>query len=115
MAGEVLPIEYWLLDLPLYSPVEIGSDINKAIKAILMFKKTMDSYCPGCKQSATFNAVISVDTEKAAQDEIRNIKQRSLAKAAGSSLVQRDVWQLVTTANSRKLLAKFDFVNLTWE
>lgn len=156
MAGEVLPIKYWLLDFPLYSPVEISSDINKAIKAILIFKKTMDFYCPDCKQSATFNAVISADTEKAIQDEIRNNKQRLLAKAAGSPLTQRDVWQLpsfskkivctranhlvdfilfhmeslslklgnillwpiwqlVTTANLRKLLAKFDYVNLTWE
>lgn len=89
------PVESWLINLPLYSPIEIDSEIEKAIQAILLFEKTIDCYCPTCQQNATFRAVISTVTEKAIQEERLAISSRSLAKAMGSpSLAQSNVWKI---------------------
>ncbi|MEO8331341.1 MAG: hypothetical protein ABI479_02835 [Gallionella sp.] len=58
-----LQVEEWLLERPLYSPIELGDDVYRAVKAILNYKKTFDVFCPGCKQSATFGPVVSAETE----------------------------------------------------
>lgn len=85
------PVESWLIDFPLYSPIEIDSEIEKAIQAILLFEKTIDCYCPSCQKNATFRAVISTATEKAIQEQLLTFSANRLAKATGS---QSSAWKL---------------------
>lgn len=87
------PIESWLLERPLYEPIEISAGIEKAIQAILLFEKAMDCYCPACKLSATFRGVISVATEKKFQEEFL-ISTASFKRAMGASIVQSSPWKL---------------------
>lgn len=97
MAEEVFPVEDWLLNLPLYSPVEIGPDIDEAIQAILMFEETMDSSCPECQQNATFLAVVSSASERIAQEEQRTVLLRRLG---GDSSTPRKAWSLPAFSKS---------------
>ena len=96
MTDEVFPIEDWLLNLPLYTPIAVGTDIEDAIEAILLFEETMDAYCPECQQSATFIAVRSVGTEKAQKEEQRLVFANRLGMMASGAAQQdaRKVWRL---------------------
>lgn len=85
------PVESWLMDFPLYSPIEMDSEIDQAIQAILLFEKTIDCYCPSCQQGSTFRAVISTAAEKAIQEQFLTISANRLAKATGS---RSSVWKL---------------------
>ena len=77
------PVESWLLKFPLYSPIEIDSGVEKAIQAILFFKKTIDCYCPECQQNATFCSIISESSKNIATQEL--LKMSIVApKFAGS-------------------------------
>lgn len=95
MNEEIFPIEDWLLNLPLYSPVQIGPDIEAAIEAILYFSETMDYYCPACQQNATFMAVVSVGAEKVRIEEQRLVYVNRLAMVTGAGNQDaRKVWRL---------------------
>jgi len=94
MTNEAYPIEDWLLNLPLYSPVNIGPDIDDAIQSILLYGDTMDAFCPECQQSATFIAAISTQAQRLAQEEQRQIGINRLGVTGGSS--PRKVWRVPT-------------------
>lgn len=89
------PIESWLLGLPLYTPVIIDPGIENAIQAILLFGKTMDSYCPECQQNATFRAVISESSQKMFKEE--GLK-RAIPPTRDTSFpsMRSSVWKLPT-------------------
>lgn len=92
MTNETYPVEDWLLNFPLYSPIVIGADVDEAIEAILMFDCTMDAFCPDCQQSATFTSAISQHSESIAQEEERTIFTNRLASLGDSS--HRDGWMV---------------------
>lgn len=95
MTDEPFPVEDWLLNLPLYTPIEVGPDIEDAIEAIQLFEETMDDYCPACQQNATFMAVTSVGAEKARQEEQRLVNVNRLAMVTGVAKQNaRRVWVL---------------------
>ena len=94
MTNETFPVEDWLLNLPLYTPVDVGPDIHDAVEALLLFEGTLDSYCPECQQNATFMAVISVGTEKLRAEEQRQVLVNRLASIAGAAKEARKIWQL---------------------
>jgi hypothetical protein len=101
MTEEIFPVEDWLLNLPLYSPVEIGTDIDEAIQAILMFNDTMDSFCPECQKNATFMGVVSLASERTAQEEQRAVIINRLGSMGiNSSSDHRDVWNLPAFSKS---------------
>lgn len=98
MTDETYPVEDWLLNLPLYAPVEIGDDVDYAVQAILTFDGTMDAFCPECQQGATFIAAISNMTERNTQEEQRQVALRRLSGVNGSSI--RKVWHIPTFLKS---------------
>lgn len=73
-----LPVEEWLLERPLYSPIELGDDVNRAIRAILNYSKTFDIFCPECRQSATFKPSVSPETEVKKHEENRLVQMRKI-------------------------------------
>ena len=86
----VLPVEEWLLDRPLYSPIELGDDVNRAVKSILEYSKTIDVFCPGCRQGATFSPVVSAETKEKTSEEERLVRIRH----AGGNTQPLAVWHL---------------------
>jgi len=86
MNEDAFPVEDWLLNLPLYSPVQLGADIYEAIEAILLFAKTVDYYCPGCQQNATFMGLVSVGADKIRREEQRLVNVNRLAMVAGAAI-----------------------------
>lgn len=96
MIKENFPIESWLLQLPLYKPVTIDTGIETAIQAILLYKQTMDSFCPECQQSATFRAEISESSKKLINDEILKKSIVAPVKNTGSSFKKSNPWKLPT-------------------
>lgn len=83
-----LPVEEWLLERPLYSPIELGDDVNHAIKAILNYSKTFDVFCPGCRQSATFKPIVTPETDAKINEEHRLVQVRRM----GASIYPLSVW-----------------------
>lgn len=94
MTKENFPIESWLLQLPLYKPVTIDTGIENAIQAILLYKQTMDSFCPECQQSATFLAEISEFSQKLIKDKILNNPIVAPVKNTGFLPKKSNPWKL---------------------
>jgi hypothetical protein len=92
MTGEIFPVEDWLLNLPLYSPVNLGDKIVEGIQTLLLFEGTMDAYCPECQQSSTFMALVSEGAERQRREELRTLAINRLAMVAGSPRDGRKVW-----------------------
>lgn len=109
------PVESWLLKFPLYSPIEIDSGVEKAIQAILFFKKTIDCYCPECQQNATFCSIISESSKNIATQEL--LKMSIVApKFAGSPTKRNSGWELSTFSKTiectrAKHIVHFHFVS----
>ena len=93
-----LPVEEWLLERPLYSPIELGDDVCRGVKAILNYKKTFDVFCPGCRQSATFSPIVSTGTTTNNSEEERLTRIRQI----GGSTSPLSVWRL--PAFSKKII-----------
>ena len=89
-AEKELPVVEWLLERPLYSAIELGDDVNRAVKSILKYSRTFDVFCPGCRQSATFSAIVTAETKEKISEEERLARIRQLG--GGSSPLA--VWHL---------------------
>lgn len=85
-----LPVEEWLLERPLYSPIELGDEVNRAVKAILKYSKTFDAFCPGCRQNATYSAIVSSETNQKFSEEERLVRLKQIGGGDSPLLV----WQL---------------------
>lgn len=94
MTKENFPIESWLLLLPLYKPVTIDTEIENAIRAILLFEGILDSFCPKCQQSATFHAEISESSQKLMRELILSRAVVAPAKSTGFSSTKSNPWKL---------------------
>lgn len=69
-AEKELPVVEWLLERPLYSPIDLENDADRAVKSILEYSSTLDLFCPGCRQNATFKPIVTAETkEKTAEEE----------------------------------------------
>jgi len=88
---KALPVEEWLLEMPLYSPVELGDDVNLAIKAILNYSKTFDVFCPGCRQSATFKPTV---TPEAVMKNSEENRLEQIGRIGGTTTTPLAVWNL---------------------
>lgn len=60
----------WLLIQPPYRAFNLGSEIKKAVKAILVCSSTYDAFCPRCGKMSTFKGLLSPTTE----DQLLNEK-----------------------------------------
>ncbi|CAG0966078.1 hypothetical protein MTYP_00998 [Methylophilaceae bacterium] len=58
------PVLDWLLKLPLYEKIDIGSENQKVAESILLFEKTFDAYCPFCRLDSTFKTHVPEDVMK---------------------------------------------------
>ncbi len=96
MSSVGFPIENWLLKLPLYTAVTIDSGVEKAIQAILLYGKTIDSYCPECQKNATFHAVISESSQKLWKEQTLNRTVVSPTKTTRFSSIKDSIWRLPT-------------------
>ena len=95
MTDEAFPIEDWLLNLPLYTPVALGPKIDDAVEEILLFEGTLDSYCPDCQQNATFMGVHSVGAEKTKAEEQQQVYVNRFAIGHLEAKKEaRKLWQL---------------------
>ncbi len=68
MANTKLTLEEIFLALPLYSPIQVEHGIN-FVRELLTFAGSLDTYCSGCKQPATFRAIATEDAKRARQLE----------------------------------------------
>ncbi len=89
-AEKELPVVEWLLERPLYSPIELGDDVDRGAKSILKFSKTFDVFCPGCRQSATFSPIVTAETKEKAIEEERLVNLRKI----GASAAPLAVWHV---------------------
>ena len=89
-AEKELPVVEWLLERPLYSAIELGDDVNRAVKSILKYSKTFDVFCPGCRQSATFSPIVTADTQAKISEEERLVRIRQI----GGSSSPLAIWHL---------------------
>lgn len=55
-------VEQLFLKTPLYE--EVGGKREELVKLVLTFNGTLDTYCPGCKQIATFRGLVSEETTR---------------------------------------------------
>lgn len=90
------PIENWLLELPLYTAVTIDSGVEKAIQAILLYGKTIDSYCPECEKNATFHAIVSESSQKLLKEQALNRTIVSPTRISRFSSIRDSIWKLPT-------------------
>lgn len=63
----------------LYEPVEIGSGSPPAVKAILTYTGKVDMFCLECRQSATFEGQLSVETQNSIASELMASKSFGFA------------------------------------
>ncbi len=61
-ASGSVKVEEVLTNVPLYEQIQVGEKGSKAVRAILTFSGSVDTYCPGCEQNATFRAVVDEKT-----------------------------------------------------
>ncbi len=59
-----LDVPKLLLEIPLYFPVSLGDQDEAGVRAILIFDGALDTYCPGCSQSATFRGIVTPETKR---------------------------------------------------
>ncbi len=74
MTSPKFPVVDWFKQLALYTPVDIGPSSPPAVKAILTFTGKLDFYCPNCAQEATFEGILSTETQNSISSEIMAIK-----------------------------------------
>jgi hypothetical protein len=74
MTSPKFPVIDWFKQLALYTPVDIGPSSPPAVKAILTFTGKLDFYCPDCAQEATFEGILSTETQNSISSEIMAIK-----------------------------------------
>lgn len=73
------PVTEWFTDLALYQPVDYGTSSPPAVKAILTYTGKLDFYCPECQKSATFEGVLSAETQNSMASEIMATKSFGFA------------------------------------
>ena len=81
------PVADWFVKLPLYSPVDIGTNSSSAVKAILTSKINVDFYCPACKKESTFQGILSPDTQNSIASEMMAIKSFGIASGFWSQTI----------------------------
>ena len=81
------PVADWFVKLPLYSPVDIGSNSSSAVKAILTSTLSVDFYCPSCKKDSTFQGILSADTQNSVASEMMAIKSFGIASGFWSQTI----------------------------
>jgi len=81
------PVADWFVKLPLYSPVDIGSNSSSAVKAILTSTLSVDFYCPCCKKESTFQGILSPDTQNSVASEMMAIKSFGIASGFWSQTI----------------------------
>lgn len=85
------PVEEWLLERPLYSPIELGEDILNAIEFLLNYNKTFDVFCPECGRSATFGPIVSAKTKDKNNEQQRLIQASIFSRG---KTFPESVWNL---------------------
>ena len=78
-ASSSTPVASWLIDLPLYSPVEIGKHTPPTVKAILTYVDIIDFYCTTCKKDTPFKGVLSLETQNSMASELMAAKSFGMA------------------------------------
>ncbi|MGZ8251174.1 MAG: hypothetical protein ACXW1P_02415 [Methylophilaceae bacterium] len=99
------PVTDWLLSLPLYTPVAIGSNASPTVRAILTYVAIVDFYCPACKKFTPFQGVLSLETQNSMASELMAAK--SFGVAAGFWTQKKFSKELSCTRANHKTIFHF--------
>jgi len=99
------PVADWLLSLPLYTPVAIGSNASPTVRAILTYVAIVDFYCPACKKFTPFQGVLSLETQNSMASELMAAK--SFGVAAGFWTQKKFSKELSCTRANHKTIFHF--------
>ena len=80
-AATAIPVTDWLLDLPLYTPVDIKERVSPSVKAILTYTGIVDFYCPACQLHTPFQGLLSLETQNSMASELMAAKAFGFASS----------------------------------